>query len=48
MVKKPSEREHRCSKCGYKATRDFNAAQNILALGLDGLGAIPSTHLAFT
>jgi len=40
-VKKLSEREHRCSKCGYKATRDFNAAQNILALGLDGLGAIP-------
>ena len=26
---------------GYKATRDLNAAQNILALGLDGLGAIP-------
>ncbi|HEY5236540.1 MAG TPA: transposase, partial [Rhabdochlamydiaceae bacterium] len=40
-VKKLSERDHRCSKCGYKATRDFNAAQNILALGLDRLGAIP-------
>lgn len=40
-AKKLSEREHRCSKCGYQATRDFNAAQNILALGLDGLGAIP-------
>jgi putative transposase len=40
-TKKLSEREHRCSKCGYEATRDFNAAQNILALGLDGLGAIP-------
>lgn len=39
--KKLSERSHCCSKCGYKATRDFNAAQNILALGLDGLGAIP-------
>jgi hypothetical protein len=24
-----------------KAHKDFNAAQNILALGLDGLGAIP-------
>ena len=40
-AKKLSEREHRCSKCGYKVSRDFNAAQNILALGLDGLGAIP-------
>lgn len=36
-----SERMHCCSQCGYKATRDLNAAQNILALGLDGLGAIP-------
>lgn len=40
-TKKLSEREHRCLKCGYQATRDFNAAQNIWALGLDGLGAIP-------
>jgi putative transposase len=39
--KKLSERMHCCSQCGYKATRDLNAAQNILALGLDGLGAIP-------
>jgi putative transposase len=36
-----SERMHCCSLCGYKASRDFNAAQNILALGLDGLGVIP-------
>jgi putative transposase len=36
-----SERKHSCSQCGYQTTRDFNAAQNILALGLDGLGAIP-------
>jgi putative transposase len=36
-----AERTHCCSCCGYKASRDFNAAQNILALGLDGLGAIP-------
>ncbi len=39
--KKLSERTHCCSQCGYRATRDLNAAQNILALGLDGLGAIP-------
>jgi len=39
--KKLSERTHCCSRCGYKATRDLNAAQNILALGLDGLGKIP-------
>lgn len=39
--KKLSERMHFCSQCGYSATRDLNAAQNILALGLDGLGAIP-------
>ena len=39
--KKLSERMHCCSRCEYKATRDLNAAQNILALGLDGLGVIP-------
>ena len=39
--KKLTEREHNCSQCGYMAHRDFNAAQNILALGLDGLGVIP-------
>lgn len=42
--KKLSERMHCCSQCGYKATRDFNAAQNILTLGLDGLGEIPRSH----
>jgi len=36
-----SEGTLRCSKCGYTAGRDLNAAQNILTLGLDGLGAIP-------
>jgi putative transposase len=40
-LKKLSQRMHHCSQCGYTTTRDLNAAQNILALGLDGLGAIP-------
>jgi len=40
-VKELSERMHCCLECGYKTTRDLNAAQNILALGLDGLGVIP-------
>jgi len=39
--KKLTDRMHKCSQCGYVADRDFNAAQNILALGLDGLGVIP-------
>jgi putative transposase len=39
--KKLSQREHCCSQCGYTAHRDRNAAENILALGLDGLGICP-------
>ena len=39
--KKLSERIHRCSRCGYSTHRDLNAAENILALGLDGLGVCP-------
>lgn len=39
--KELSERTHNCKHCGYSVSRDFNAAQNILALGLDGLGVIP-------
>jgi putative transposase len=39
--KKLSDRTHHCTNCGYTASRDFNAAQNILAIGLDGLGVIP-------
>lgn len=40
-AKNLSERKHCCSRCGYDVLRDLNAAQNILALGLDGLGEIP-------
>lgn len=36
-AKRLSERKHHCTRCGYEATRDYNAPQNILALGLDGL-----------
>jgi putative transposase len=39
--KKLSQRTHVCAKCGYTAPRDLNAAENILALGLDGLGVSP-------
>jgi len=39
--KELSERRHICAHCGYQTTRDLNAAQNILALGLDGLGVSP-------
>jgi putative transposase len=41
QVKKLSDRMHHCAQCGYRTTRDCNAAENILALGLDGLGEIP-------
>lgn len=40
-AKKLSDRQHCCARCAYTVSRDFNAAQNILALGLDGLGANP-------
>jgi len=40
-VKELSERRHCCLLCGYTDHRDTNAAKNILALGLDGLGVIP-------
>ncbi|MBS0624416.1 MAG: transposase, partial [Verrucomicrobia bacterium] len=39
--KELSHRRHFCLACGYQTCRDHNAAQNILALGLDGLGGSP-------
>ena len=39
--KKLSQRLHQCPHCGYSVHRDLNAAENILALGLDGLGIVP-------
>ena len=36
-----SQRQHICTKCGYSAHRDLNSAENILAIGLDGLGVCP-------
>jgi putative transposase len=39
--KEISQRIHHCKHCDYRVSRDFNASQNILALGLDGLGVIP-------
>jgi putative transposase len=42
LVKKAlSERTHRCPQCGLIMDRDENAALNILALGIDSLGANP-------
>jgi putative transposase len=39
LVKKGlSERTHRCPVCSYTANRDYNAAKNILRLGLESLG----------
>jgi putative transposase len=40
-VKELNERRHCCLACGYTDHRDTNAAKNILALGLDGLGSSP-------
>ena len=39
--KKLSQRMHVCAKCGYTTHRDHNASENILALGLEGLGVSP-------
>ena len=39
--KRLSQRTHQCSRCGYTVHRDLNSAENVLALGLDGLGVRP-------
>ena len=39
--KKLSQRVHICSNCGYRTHRDHNSSENILAIGLDGLGVRP-------
>jgi putative transposase len=44
-AKKLSDRKHKCKVCGYETSRDFNAAQNILAIGLDGMGKSPRSPL---
>ena len=41
-----SIRVHDCPGCGLKIDRDENAALNILALGLESLGAIRRSHAA--
>ena len=38
-----SVRTHECPHCGLKLDRDYNAALNILALGLQGVGSIPKS-----
>lgn len=38
VAKGLSERTHSCPACGYTANRDYNAAKNILRLGLESLG----------
>ncbi|NEQ72240.1 MAG: IS200/IS605 family element transposase accessory protein TnpB [Okeania sp. SIO2C9] len=40
VKKSLSVRTHKCPHCGYIADRDHNAAKNILAKGLEMLGAI--------
>ena len=37
VQKSLSTRTHSCSECGYTANRDYNAAINILRLGLESL-----------
>ena len=38
VIKDLSIRTHKCPDCGYSAARDYNAAKNILRLGLESLG----------
>ena len=39
-----SDRVHKCPHCGLEIDRDFNAAINILGLGLQSLGLGPRSH----
>jgi len=39
-----SERVHECPHCGLVLDRDHNAALNIIALGLHGMGSIPRSR----
>jgi putative transposase len=41
VEKSLSERTHHCHTCGLMLDRDLNAARNILALGLQGIGSNP-------
>ncbi|WP_375341185.1 RNA-guided endonuclease InsQ/TnpB family protein [Okeania sp. SIO1I7] len=50
VKKSLSVRTHKCPHCGYIADRDHNAARNILAKGLEMLGAIVNStegHASF-
>lgn len=38
VIKDLSTRTHECPHCGFRADRDYNAAKNILRLGLESLG----------
>jgi putative transposase len=44
VKKKLSTRTHSCPHCGYLANRDYNAAKNILRLGLESLGLTLEAH----
>lgn len=41
VEKKLSTRWHKCSVCGIRLHRDYNASLNILAMGLHSLGLVP-------
>ena len=45
--KKLSDRQHTCKNCGYTVHRDVNAAENILALGLESMGLGPRSPCVY-
>jgi arginyl-tRNA synthetase len=47
IARKESNSNNKCSRCGYTVHRDLNSAENVLALGLDGLGVHPRIASAF-